>query len=304
MPSRATQPPRGIVRRSSIPAPRWAGFRGPAPKHPGDADRRLAAAPLRLPDARPRPARARAHAPRHRGRRGRAPPLRALPPDAADGRDGARLRRRRGGAAGVRAVPPAAPRAAGPIRADARARPRALGHGAPRRRRLRRAVEPVTSEHHDRPAARGGLRLPRRRRQPPGVHRPLPQGLAAHPRGDRGPRRRRALSPGRALRPLRLLRPELRRDRAPVPDRRLRPRGQVQPDQDVPRVDARARVAAGARGWSTLRDRAAAGDRPARGGAERPPGLVQARRGQGAATAAEHPRGGPRPRRARDRRRA
>ena len=44
---------------------------------------------------------------------------------------------------------------------------------------------------HDRPAARGGLRLPRGHRQPPGVHRPLPQGLAA----DAG-RVRRAAAPG------------------------------------------------------------------------------------------------------------
>ena len=59
------------------------------------------------------------------------------------------------------------------------------------------------------------------------------------------------------------------------------------------------RHAAGVR----LRDRAAAADRPARRGAQRPPRLVPAQRRQGAAAAAEHPRGEPRPRRAGDRRR-
>ena len=45
----------------------------------------------------------------------------------------------------------------------------------PGRRGPRRAL------HHDRPPARGGLRVPRRHREPPGVHRPLPEGLAADP---------------------------------------------------------------------------------------------------------------------------
>ncbi len=66
----------------------------------------------------------------------------------------------------------------------------------PDRRRgvhCRAPMDPVTRRDHDRPAARGGLRVPRRRRQPRRVHRPLPGRLAADARGHLRLRRRRAL---------------------------------------------------------------------------------------------------------------
>ena len=178
--------------------------------------------------ARPRAAGARAAAPQRRRAGGPPPPLRALPPHAADGRGRARLRGRRRRAPRVRAVPPAAPRGARPGRSSctrpstsARCGSRAAPpDGAVHYASGRRGPRHAARQH--RPPAGGGVRLPVGHRQPPGVHRPLPQGVAADARGVAGPRRRRALPPGRALRPLRLLRPEPRRARRAVPHRRRR----------------------------------------------------------------------------------
>ena len=116
----------------------------------------------------------------------------ALPPHAAHGRGRPRLRGGRRRAARVRALPAAAARGAGPLAAHARARARALrpasrAAAAPERpasTRLRGRRGPRHAARQHRPPARGGLRLPRRHRQPPGVHRPLPQGLAADARGQ------------------------------------------------------------------------------------------------------------------------
>src|SRR5215204_2047492 len=166
----------------------------------------------------------------------------------------------------------------------------------PTRLRGRRGPRHAAREH--RPPARGGLHIPGGRREPPGVHRPLPQGLAPHARAVRGPRRRRALPPGRPLRPLRH---QPRRARPAVPDRRRRPRWQVQPHQDVPRVDAGAERRGHAAGVR-LRDRAAAADRPVHRGRQRSPRVVPPQRQQGAPAPAGDPRGEPRSRRAGDHR--
>ena len=85
--------------------------------------------------ARPRPAAGgRPPAPQPGRARGAPRPLRALPPDPADGRGGPPVRDRRRRAAGLRSLPPAPPRGARALRAHARpgARARRPGPGAPR----------------------------------------------------------------------------------------------------------------------------------------------------------------------------
>ena len=135
---------------------------------------------------------------------------------------------------GLRAVPPGAPRRRPSSRHRARHRRSArlaLRAVAGRHRAARRLSAAPRSRLRAGPwipvqrvetsiiaaPARGGLRVPRRHREPRGVHRPLPGRLAPDARGHLRHRRRRAL-PGRARRFNRfpLGRPDARRGRAPA----------------------------------------------------------------------------------------
>ena len=106
----ATLPPSGIVRRRSMGSRpgsrRRKGIRCPDVEAPRTMPR--SAPPVPRP---PPAARAGAAAPEHGRARGPAPPLRALPPHAADGRGRVRLRDAPASAR-LRAVPAAAPRGA------------------------------------------------------------------------------------------------------------------------------------------------------------------------------------------------
>ena len=190
---------------------------------------------------------------------------------------------------------------------SARCASRAAPPDAPARRaparstRLPRRCGPRHAARQHRPAAGGGVRLPVGHRQPPGVHRPLPDGLAAHARGVRRPRRRRALPPGRPLRPLRLLRPQPRRARAAVPDRRASAAAGSTTASRRSTSGRWSRTPAG-RGSSTStrpsrRCRPTASSRRV----EPPARLVPPQRRQGPAAPAQHPRGEPGSRRAGDR---
>ena len=137
--------------------------------------RHAASAPCREPTssaAAAQGASARSPAGRHalRGLRAHAAGRRAGPPATAGRAVVCELCRplRRDGADALAARPLTRARRA-PCAARA---PGAPGAGAADR--LRAAVDPVTARRHDRPPARGGLRVPRRHRQPRGVHRPLP----------------------------------------------------------------------------------------------------------------------------------
>ena len=193
-------------------------------------------------------------------------------PHAAHGRGRARLRDRRP-ASGSSASSAARCGARRRLRsrADARARARALRArpGAPQRSliagrstRLPGPVDPVTLHVNiDRPREEVFAYLADVANHPEFTDHFLKDWRLTREDSE-GRGAGRALPPGRPLRPLRLLRPHLAELDAAAPDRRRRPRRQVQPDQDVPPVDARAgrrRHAAGVR----LRDRAAAADRPA-----------------------------------------
>ena len=128
--------------------------------------------------------------------------LRALPSHAAGGRDGVLLRR----ADGLRAVPAAAARGARAASEVVHSAEHELTRQAPVRRLAAlfcAANGPRHRARHDRPASRGGLRVPRGHRQPPGVLRPLPQGVAADAGRVLRPWRRRALQDRRAAGPLR-----------------------------------------------------------------------------------------------------
>ena len=187
----------------------------------------------------------------------------ARAPAAAAQRDGARRRRDRcatatarrwsasaststtAGACCLRAVPAAAARGAAALEPSRqRARPhrasrapeharRAAPAGAPGVHYTRGPPWTPSTSRHDRPPARGGLRLPRGHREPPGVHRPLPQGLAPDARGLRRPRRRRALPERRAARPLRLGRPTFIEVEPPLRIVEVGRGGKFNRDQDV-----------------------------------------------------------------------
>ena len=110
----------------------------------------------------------------------------------------------------LRAVPAAPPRGPAALRARALARSTSArsvcASVAPGR--TPGAVDPVELSITHRPPARGGLRVPRRHREPPRVHRPLPQGVAPDAGRLLRPRRRRPLPHRRAAAALLLGRPD------------------------------------------------------------------------------------------------
>ena len=246
--------------------------------------------------------------PPQRRRAERSPPrLRALPSHAADRRGRSPLRR----AAGLRALPPAAPRGARPVRGRALAGARSRRAGAVRAppdtgrgHYSSGRVDPVTANVTiDRPREEV-FDVPRGHREPPGVHRPLPEGLAPDARRLRRPRRRRALQRRRAAGPLRLGRHDVHRGRAARTGSSRSGRGgkfnRIKTTDDWT-LDAAA--GGGTRvEYTTETEPALPTDRSWRRSA--PARLVQAQAPQGAAPPAVDPRGGSRPRRARHRRRA
>ncbi|CAA9466320.1 MAG: hypothetical protein AVDCRST_MAG13-65, partial [uncultured Solirubrobacteraceae bacterium] len=140
------------------------------------------------------------------------------------------------------------------------------------------------------PASRRGLRLPRRRGQPPGVPRPLHPRLAGHPRGHLRPGRRRALRRPPAPQPVPPRGLQRGGVRAAAADRARRAGGQVQPDPGAHADRAGARGRGRDPGHRELRDPAQVPDGPALRRAR----LLQAQLAQGAAAPARDPRGGPR----------
>ena len=123
--------------------------------------------------------------------------LRRLRAHSAGRRAGAPLRRRRALCDLCRRRARRRARALGASSATPSAGTRS-GDGAPPEPRaagtLPRRGSRQRRDHH-RPSARGGLRVPRRHRQPRRVHRPLPGRLAADARGHLRLRRRRAVPP-------------------------------------------------------------------------------------------------------------
>ncbi|CAA9463075.1 MAG: hypothetical protein AVDCRST_MAG38-361, partial [uncultured Solirubrobacteraceae bacterium] len=144
---------------------------------------------------------------------------------------------------------------------------------------------------HHRPPARGGLRVSRGHREPPGVHGPLHLPVAPDADGLLRRGRGRALPPRQALPALLLGRHLVRRRAGAVPHPRRRPRGQVQSQQALVGVAARPGVGRGDQGLLPCRERGRPGQRPPGRGLPLPR-MVQAQRAQGARAPPAHPRGG------------
>ena len=240
---------------------------------------------------------------RRRARR-RPPSLLSLPPHAAGGRGRPPLRR----AARVRAVPAAAPRGAG--RSELMHSPEHERAVKLRPARLRREYSPAPWTPSPR-QSRSTARARRSSTTSPTSRTTRSSATTTSRTGgclridSVGPRGRRALPHRRAVPALRLGRHDLRRGRAAVPDRRRRAAaGSTTASRPSPPGRSAPRRAAAPRRWSS-RPRPSRRCSPTawsrRFGHAR---LVQARQPQGAAPAAGHPRGGPRPRRPRHGRRA